>query len=226
MPRTTTRVTAEEAARNADAITGLYDLARDSLIHCPADELGYGTAAKRLARELARLRDATSGRELSFTLNTDTLGKMRRVAAEYTAEQIADLAARVRANRSRFSTSHLLRLLVITDRKQRDAIASRAVRGSWTLSTLERHAQVARKGRRLGAGRKPFVPADPEQRLVVLEGLALKWLRWTALAADGLPRDLGRLVREADAAVGAVKAALADHLPRTRPEPDDSVETG
>jgi hypothetical protein len=222
MPRTTTRVTANEAAQNADAITDLWHLGRDSLTHCPPDELEYGKAAKRLARELARLREETAGRDLPFTLNTDTLGKMRRVAAEYTAEQVADLADRVRANRSRFSTSHLLRLLVVADRKERDSLTSRAIRSSWTLSTLERHAQVARGDRRARAGRKPFVPDDPEQLLVVLEGLALKWLRWTALAAEGLPADVARQVREADAAVAAVKEAVAEHLPRTRSGHDDA----
>jgi hypothetical protein len=225
MPRTTTRVTAEEAARNADAILELLQLGRDSLTQCPPDELEYGKAAKRLAREIARLRESTAGRELTFTLNTDTLGKMRRVATEYTAEQLADLSDRIRTTRSRFSTSHLLRLLVVTDRKERDALMTRAVRGSWTLSTLERHAQVARGDRRARAGRKPFVPDVPEQRLVVLEGLALKWLRWTALAAEGLPADVARRVREADAAVAAVKQAVADHLPRTRPEPDTAAES-
>src|SRR5206468_2920257 len=126
----------------------------------------YGSTAKRLARELARLREGAAGRELPFTLNTATLGAMRRVAAEYTHAHIAVLTEKVRANRSRFSTSHLMRLLVVTDRKHRDGLTTRAVRGSWTLSTLERHAQVARKGRRPGAGRKPVVPDDPDQRLV------------------------------------------------------------
>jgi hypothetical protein len=208
-------VTAEEATRNAAAIKGLWELGRDSLVHCPVDELRYGEAAKRLARELARLHETVSGRQLTFTLNTSTLGGMRRIAAEYTPQQIADIADRVKANLARFSTSHLLRVLVVADRKQRDALTTRAVRGSWTLSTLERHAQVARKGRRPGAGRKPVVPDDPDQRLVALEGLALKWLRWTAIALDRLPADVSRLVREADAAVNAVKAALTNHLPRS-----------
>ena len=63
-------------------------------------------------------------------LNVNTLGKMRRVAQEYAPEQIADLAARVREHHSRFSTSHLIRLLAVADRKARDGLERMAVRGS------------------------------------------------------------------------------------------------
>ncbi len=225
MPPKTTRVTVERADANAEAIVTFRAAGQDSLNHCPADSLVYGSAAKTLKKELARMTASANGLGLDTKLNIDTLGKMRRVAQEYTPGQIDELAGRVREFASRFSTSHLIRLLAVGDRAVRDALAARAVRGSWPLALLERHVHVARGSRRPGAGRNPAVPDEDDHRLLVLEGLCLKWLRWTELAADGLPADVRKLVRTADSAVGAVQDALAKHLPRTQAAADDSGRT-
>jgi hypothetical protein len=214
MPGTTSQVSEDQAGRNADALLTLRAGGQDSLDHCPPDTLTYGQSATQLNAELARLTAAAGRLGVGVRLNVDTLGKMRRVAQEYTPEQVADLAARVRMHRSRFSTSHLIRLLALGDRKRRDALEENAVRGSWPLSLLERHVQIARRARRAGAGRNPQVPAGGKHRLVVLEGLCLKWVRWTGRAAARLPPDVRTLVEAADAAVGAVQDALAKHLPR------------
>jgi len=216
MPGKTSRVTQDQAGRNADALLSLRAGGQDSLDHCPPDSLTYGRAATLLKTELARMTAAAGRLGVGVRLNIDTLGKMRRVAQEYAPEQIADLAARVREHRSRFSTSHLIRLPALGDRKRRDALEKNAVRGSWPLSLLERHVQIARRARRAGAGRNPQVPADGEHRLVVLEGLCLRWVRWTGRAAAKLPPDVRTLVEAADAAVGAVQDALAKHLPRAK----------
>ena len=69
------------------------------------------------------------------------------------------------------------------------------------------------------------MPADDQHRLVVLEGLCLKWVRWTGRAASGLPPDVRKFVAVADAAVGAVQDALAKHLPRTPKAADDTGKT-
>jgi hypothetical protein len=214
MARKTSRVERDQADHNADAILGFRAGGQDSLDRCPPDQLTYGKAAGRLKKELTRMVAAAGRLGLAVKLNIDTLGKMRRAAQEYTPEQVADLARRVREHRSRFSTSHLIRLLAISDRPTRDALERKAVRESWPLGLLERHVRVARRARRLGAGRSPQVPADASHRLVVLEGLCLKWVRWTGRAAAGLPPDVRKLVEAADAAVGAVHEALGKHLPR------------
>ena len=218
MPPKSSRVAPEQAARNAEQILALWRWGRDSRVICPPDHLVYGKAAKLQRLELARLqalqRDEPA--PLLMALNLDVVGKMRRLAADYNREQIGELTDQVRRCRSRFSTSHLMRSLAVADRKARDALVARAVRDSCTLSVFERRVQVARGARRAGAGRRPFVPADRDQCLVLLEGLCLRWTRWTAAAAsaDGLPGGIRRLVRDADAAVAAVQAGLAKHLPR------------
>ena len=225
MPGKTSRVTQDQADRNADAVLAFRAGGQDSLDHCPPDTLTYGRAATRLKKELARMTAAADSLGVGVRLNVDTLGKMRRVAREYAAGRIADLAARVREHRSRFSTSHLIRLLAVADRKARDALERKAVRGSWSLGLLDRHVQVARRARRAGAGRNPQVPADDQHRLVVLEGLCLKWVRWTGRAAAGLPPDVRKLVAVADAAVGAVRDGLAKHLPRATRAGGDAGNT-
>lgn len=225
------RVPPDHADRNADQIIALWEWGCDSLENCPPDSLVYGKATKRQRLELARLKKRQQEEEepLALGLNLDTLGKLRRVATDYDKEQIEHLADQVRRHRSRFSTSHLIRSLAVGDRKARDSLLSQAVRESWTLSVLERRVQVARGARRAGAGRKPFVPADLDQSMVLLEGLCLRWLRWTEAAASGLPGDVRKLVRTADAAVAAVQAGLAKHLPRaesgsdTRGRPEGNV---
>ena len=216
VPPKSNRVPPEDADRNAAQIVALWEWGRDSLDHCPPDTLKYGKATKLLGSELARLKKRQRGEQdsLALGLNLDTLGKLRRVAIDYDREKIQELADRVRRHRSRFATSHLICSLAVADRGTRDSLVTQAVRQSWTLSELERRVQVARGARRAGAGRRPFVPTDREQRLVVLEGLALKWLRWTKLAAPDLPADVRKLVVSADTTVEALRGRLGKHLPR------------
>ena len=220
MPAKTSKVAAEQADQNAQQLVRLWEWGRGSLEHCPSDKLVYGKKPKRQKLELARLKRlqdaAKPSQRLDMALNLDVLGKLRRIAADYDEEQLAEFAGLVRRHRSRFSTTHLMRSLALADRDARDALIERAVSESWTLSALERHVQVARGARRSGAGRKPFVPADREQCLVLLEGLCVRWLRWTHAASGELPADARKLVRSADAAIGAVQAGLAKHLPRTK----------
>jgi hypothetical protein len=226
VPTKSTRVTPEQAERNAEQIVRLWEWGHDSLKRCPKDELVYFEATKRQKAELARLkqRQQEEKEPLPLSLNLDVLGKMRRIADEYSAEQIEKLADLVREHRSRVATTHLIRALAVDDRRARDSLLAQAVRQSWPLSVLERRAQIARGRRRVGAGRKPDVPRDHEQRLVMLEGLCIRWLRWADAAGGDLPHGLRKLVREADAAVAAVQSDVATRL--RRPKNDGGDESG
>ena len=219
MPTKTSKVAAEQADRNAEQLVRLWEWGRDSLKHCPTDTLVYGKTIQHQRRELARLKRiqdaAKPNQRLDMALNLDTLGKLRRIVTDYNEEQLTEFAGLVQRHKSRFSTSHLMRSLALADRDARDEIIKRAIKESWTLSVLERHVQVARGARRSGAGRKPFVPTDREQCLVLLEGLCVRWLRWTTAAGE-LPADVRKLIKNADTAIAAVQAGLAKHLPRAR----------
>ncbi len=220
MPKNANRVTAEEAERNAAAITSLVDAGRDSLRKCPPAEVAYGSTTPAFAAEIARL--ATRYKRLPVRLVPDSLVKMRRLAADYDGGQIDRLAQLVRDHSSRFSSSHLFVLLRIGDRKVRDRLAVHAVKHSWTVGDLECRVRFASEHRRPKAGRPPSVPRDPELVLVILEGLAVKWLRFTAratsagsaLSSASDTRDLVRLIAAASAAVERVRAAAEAHLGR------------
>ena len=220
MPKNANRVTAEEAERNAAAITRLVDAGRDSLRKCPPGDVAYGSTTPAFAAEIARL--GTRYKRLPVRLVPDSLVKMRRLAADYDGKQIDRLARLVRDHSSRFSSSHLFVLLRIGDRKVRDRLAVHAVKHSWTVGDLECRVRFASKHRRPKAGRPPSVPRDPELVLVILEGLAVKWLRFTAratsagsaLSSASDTRDLVRLIAAASAAVERVRAAAEAHLGR------------
>ena len=220
MSKNASRVTAEEAERNAEAIALLVKAGRDSLMKCPPEDVAYGSTSRAFAAEVARL--GTRYRRLPVKLGPDALVKMRRLAADYDGKQIDRLAQLVRDHSSRFSSSHLFVLLRIGDRKVRDRLAVRAVKHSWTVGDLECRVRFASKHRRPKAGRPPSVPRDPELVLVILEGLARKWLRFTervtfagsaALSASEI-RHLVRSIAEANAAVERVRAAAEAHLGR------------
>ena len=147
---------------------------------------------------------------------------MRRLAADYDGAQIGRLAQLVREHSSRFSSSHLFVLLRIGDRKVRDRLADRAVKHSWTVGDLECRVRVESKHHRPKAGRPPSVPEDPEMVLVILEGLAWKWLRFTARAtftgstkgSVSDDRNFARLIGEANSAVERVRRVAEARLGR------------
>jgi hypothetical protein len=64
-------------------------------------------------------------------------------------------------------------------------------------------------------GRKPAKPGDRRECLVALEGLTLRWLRWTAVASGEMPGELRKLVAAADNAVRAVQEDVAGRLARS-----------
>ena len=217
-----TRVSPEEADRNAAALIAYGVVGRDSLKKLPPDKLSYGTSDAQLRAELSRVRKLAGKQGLSIRFgNIDTLSKMRRIATEYTEDQIRDLAHAVRQHQSRFSISQLVRLLVIADRTRRDKIATKAIAQSWPLERLNRTVQVARKARRAGAGRKPVIPTSQDQRLIVLEGLCTKWSRWTAAARSQLPEELVPLIAQTDRAIDSVRRKTAVLL--KRPEPREKA---
>ncbi len=123
MPPKTSKVAAEQADRNAGQLVRLWEWGRDSLERCPRDTLVYGKATKRQRLELARLKRlqdvAKPNQRLDLGLNLDTLGKVRRIATGYNEERVAELATQIRRHRSRFSTSHLIRSLALSDRDAR-----------------------------------------------------------------------------------------------------------
>jgi hypothetical protein len=144
--------------------------------------------------------------------NVDTAAKMRRLAQEYTREQIDTLCALVERQCSRFGPTHLLILLRVDDRARRDRLMKQAVREGWTTAQLERAVQAHRRQRRPHVGRKPRVPADPTERLLALDAVSEKFVRWCELAQADLPAGMRPLIDKATRAVSRVRRAVAKEL--------------
>jgi hypothetical protein len=114
------------------------------------------------------------------------------------------------AFRSRFGPTNLMFLLRIKSRARRDALMRRAVRESWTVTQLERSIQALRGGRRPFVGRQPAVPTDRAEKLIALDALASKWLRWVEVAMPDLPDELQPVLTKTAKAVREVQRTLAE----------------
>jgi hypothetical protein len=202
-------VTPEEAQANADAIRRFWRDGRRSL-----------SCLEKLGRkEPAALQYGR--KEGTFAAEAKRLGTyiaraayMRKTAQEYTAEQIEDLCALVVRHRSCFGPSSLSALLAVENRKRRDKLMRQAVRERWTTSQVRRAAQASHRRRRPYVGRKQHVPSDPAARLLTLDALAEKWLRWCSDPRLDWTGELRRRIDKTARAVDRVRDAVAEELRR------------
>lgn len=143
----------------------------------------------------------------------DTMKKAWRVAGEYTEEQIRGWCALVRAKRSRFGPTHLIRLLAVRSRAARDRLTRAAIQEGWSTAELQRAIQ-ATNGRRAGVGNRPRLPTTRRRLIASLLALTEKWERWCEAAA-GKPAlaDVADVLDESLVAVREVKKRVAPMLP-------------
>jgi len=202
-------VATETAQANANAIRQLWRQGNASLKRIQELEetrprrLQYGHKAKTFKQEAQTL-----------DISVDTAAKMRRLAEEYSADQIASLCNLVLRHNSPFSGTHLLILLRVEDRQQRDALTKQAIREGWSTSRLERVIQAAKGKRRPHVGRKPRMPADPVEALLTLDALCLKFNGWCDLVLGILPRKVHAPVKAATKAIEEVRSVVAEQLPK------------
>jgi len=202
-----TKVTAQQANKNADAILRFWKKGRDSHKHLrqlqsnDPHALRIGNKSRTFQNEATRIG-----------VNFDTASKMRRVAQEYTLRQIEEIRTLVVRHRSRFGPIHMLALIRIKDRAQRDKLMRQAIREAWSNRQLKRTIQAMRGGRRPYVGRKPGVPSDDKQRLLVLQVLAEKFCRFCVVARNDLPVELQPLVTKATASLQTIQKRVDHHL--------------
>jgi hypothetical protein len=206
----TRKVTPEEGSKNARAVLRFWRIGNQSRArlarlkrHDPG-AVQYGRKATTFQKEAEVLGT-----------NVDTASKMRRVASEYTRREIDQVCALITRHRSCFGPTHLLVMLRVGERSERDRLMRRAIRERWSHTRLERAIQV-KEGRREDVGRRPHVPADPQERLIDLAALADKWCHWCDAALPSLPRKLKPLVRAAIEAVNAVRTVSDAESERLR----------
>jgi hypothetical protein len=206
------KVSIDEARANANGLldfwqAGFKSLARlnrlqreaPNCLHYPHKHATYADEAKRAG------------------IGTDTLAKARRLAREYTKQEICDLCADVKKHCVPFSQTHMLRLLAVKPRSPRDRLIKQAITHGWTVRQLERAAQGLRGSRRPHVGRRPQLPNDETELVMALEALCLRWRRWTEAARPRLPVHLHKPL---DAAAKAVRRLqrMTQHLQKPLPQ--------
>lgn len=201
--------------------------------------LGRSLPRKQAHRDAYKQR--TIGTEAKKRgLNPDTARKARQFAdpaAGYTTAEVRALCQLIRGVQpgqgdecAVFGRTHLIRLLSVT-KHRRAGLQAAAVRGGWSTAELE--AQIAaRYGSRRDGGRRRRLPSDVLGLLAQVERLCESWRRWVALVTpaaagqaskaaapslDGLPADVRRRVRDADAAMAKLHVAATEELTARRP---------
>ena len=140
---------------NSQAVVKLHRLGKSSLQRCPKETLEYGDTSDRLEDERKKLVKEAQWLGLVLKINKYTVARMRRIAEYYTVDQIEALTIQILTSKSRFSPTHLLRVVSVKNSKQRDQIVTKAVKQSWTYVTLYRHVQLELPRREWGsAGRR------------------------------------------------------------------------
>ncbi len=153
-------------------------------------------------------KDATHKAEAAAVgKNSDTIDKARRVADQYSEEEIIRLDGVVKQHASPFSSTHLIRLLSLEKGAQRDQLTLQAIEKSWSARALQQAVQQAKGGRRKDVGRKPRLPDDPKKLESDLHGLCLRWTRWCKEAGSRIREELQPCLRAATEAVKAVQEA-------------------
>jgi hypothetical protein len=197
-------VSLAEARANAAALLAFWRTGKEShdrLAKLKSGALSHGSKAATFGAEAKRAG-----------LDIDRIAKARRFASEYTADDVRELCALVVERRSRFSTTSLAVLLRVKDRARRDKMMRQAIRENWSSYRLKRAAQSVRGIRRGHVGRNPKIPSDPIERLLALDALAAKFMKWCSLAGADLPDDLQPSIGKATASLAKVQEAIAKAL--------------
>jgi hypothetical protein len=158
-------------------------------------------------------------------INTDTVGKGRRFAAEYGDVELEELCRMIEKGqtdrnpktgrpRSVFGPTHVIRLLSVEGQQAWRLLLRRAVREGWSTAELEREIAALREPRPSG-GRNRHVPEDAAGQLVQAAKMCDSWVRWADAVVDRrakhpshFPVGVQKLVNKATTAMKNLLAAL------------------
>ena len=105
------------------------------------------------------------------------LQEARHFARLYDSQQLAWLCGLGRDVGRPLSRSHVLVLVRLADRRQRDRLALKCAKEAWSVRKLELEVRRIGPRRRYG-GRSPSRPESVEKSLIVTEQIADRWIRW------------------------------------------------
>lgn len=196
--------------------------------------LGRQAPRRRLHRMAygKRLIDAEAER---LGVNEDTLRKARQFREEYGRDGLKQLCQLIREKQSGmerdrpvFSTSHLIRLLTVADKDERELLQREAVAGAWSRQRL--NVEIAKRyGPRRDAGRRPYVPPDLGGAYAKIESFCEGFRRWLEELAredaagehvvlEDLPAWVRKKVREAGQVLERLQEAVTRELKKEWPD--------
>jgi hypothetical protein len=154
--------------------------------------------------------------------------KARQFAMLYSRDQVHDLCRSLRVHEPHFGTAHVGVLVTVPDARERAKLQRWCVAEDIAVTDLE--LEVRRRfGRRTFGGRRRKVADDPARALLQLDGMAVSWLRWHAVAAaepegnaqgqsvlDRLPDAVAAEARKVHRTMLRLYDAVAKELKRAR----------
>jgi hypothetical protein len=161
--------------------------------------------------------------------NETYVRKSRQFAVRYTEADLDRLCKMLRRYQPQFGMSHVLLLVTVERKAQRDRLEARCLRENWSYRELQ-EALKRRFGKRRQAGRRWRVGRDPADVLVRLDERTGAWLRLYRIISDEpekgkekarrlarLPRQVQRDTQAACLALERLRDSIAAALAQSRP---------
>lgn len=185
-----------KAKASVHDIRELFEIGQEALrVLSTAGGSGYGEdQIGQVARRVGR--------------NPETVRKARQIADPkegYSRHELEALCKAILAQGNIaggcvFTQSHLMKLIAVTPKRERDRFQGEVLRHGWSRKEMERR-MLAAYGRRRSGGRKPRVMTDVRAYLADLEGKCIAWIQWHR-AAEGviasMPKPAGAMGVPAD----------------------------
>lgn len=160
--------------------------------------------------------------------NETYVRKSRQFADQYGDAELSELFALLRKHRPQFGPSHVLMLVTVKGKVQRERLQAQCVRGNWSNRQLQ-EALKRRFGKRRHAGRRTRVGSDPADVLVRLEERTGAWLRLYGIISEEpengaevasrfaqLPRLVQRDAQAACSVMEQLRGSITQALERSR----------
>ena len=162
----------------------LPNVAKQSLSHelRQMHALGKRALARRELRR--RQKKGVHGTLASLGIHTENaksrLYEARRLAELYNERELERLCSLRNSKGHPLTKSHVLQLILVENREQRQRLIKGWVTHAWSSRQLQREVERVRPRHRYG-GRTYAVPQSAREVLLVTERLAASWLRWASV---------------------------------------------
>jgi hypothetical protein len=127
--------------------------------------------------------------------SANELSKARQFAQQYSDSQLKKLCTLGQTKGRPLTKSHICRLVVVRDYKERDRLAEACANGSWSVAQLEREIRKIQPKSGHG-GRQPKVPKTLDKLLGEAETMVSRWSNFCRVVRDFHDSDRARTARQ------------------------------